>query len=181
MGEERFCGVLVVVERYGGGLRYHCPECDRRDGYVVSWTNAAPPPGRRCRRVVTPPPPPLDTGRMFPGVLAVLLLFVATLAAGCTKTAVPPPAEVAVPAGGLEVCGDYIISAVQVAYGEKDRESHAVTRALTEWLAQHGDLKVVSVTPCRMARSCGDRGAFVTVIQELVILAYRPRGGEAER
>jgi len=51
MKRER-CGTALVVERYGGGQRWHCPTCDKRwnDRHmtVVTWTNSAPPAGRHC-------------------------------------------------------------------------------------------------------------------------------------
>lgn len=51
-GKKR-CNTKLVVECYGGGLRYYCPHCDlRHNGHtpVVIWTNAAPPANRKCRR-----------------------------------------------------------------------------------------------------------------------------------
>jgi len=55
---ERVCGAPLVVEHYGGGLRYHCPECDVQcsadTGHMptASWTNGAPPDDRRCPRIL---------------------------------------------------------------------------------------------------------------------------------
>jgi hypothetical protein len=51
------CGHPLKVERYGGGLRYHCPCCDIRRGDflpMIQWTNATPPKGETCQRQVTP-------------------------------------------------------------------------------------------------------------------------------
>lgn len=48
------CGCKLVVQGYGGGVRYHCPACDVSgvvDGDLsfISWTNGPPPQRRRCR------------------------------------------------------------------------------------------------------------------------------------
>ena len=113
---------------------------------------------------------------MFLGLVTLCALVVG----GCPKDPLPPPVEVFVAAGGLEISGDYVVSTVSVTYGEGERESHGVTRALTLWVAEHMDLKVVSVMPCRKIWRCGSEKG-VTIVEELVILAYRPRDGEAER
>jgi hypothetical protein len=53
MPKTEKCGQPLAVERYGGGLRYHCPDCDVNKGrhYMMTtatWTNAAPPKDRLC-------------------------------------------------------------------------------------------------------------------------------------
>ena len=53
MPNTKRCGHPLHVQRYGGGLRYYCPECDIKKGrhYMLTtttWTNAAPPRDRRC-------------------------------------------------------------------------------------------------------------------------------------
>lgn len=53
MKPNPICGQKLVVENYGGGLRYHCPVCDVRQGEklpMISWTNAKPPQPAVCRQ-----------------------------------------------------------------------------------------------------------------------------------
>lgn len=39
---------MIKAERYGGGHRWYCTNCDKR-GYMITWTNSTPPPFcRKC-------------------------------------------------------------------------------------------------------------------------------------
>ena len=58
--KRRVCGEDLVVQRYGGGVRYYCPYCgtDRDPGSVghpvsrVWWTNGMPPEDRKCKNEI---------------------------------------------------------------------------------------------------------------------------------
>lgn len=55
--QKEKCGCRVRVERYGGGHRWYCPQCDSRKDYfgglpVIYWTNSTPPKDGECPNLV---------------------------------------------------------------------------------------------------------------------------------
>jgi len=53
------CGEPLIVQRYGGGMRYYCPRCDVRRSTAtlrritsISWTHASPPQERLCPNIL---------------------------------------------------------------------------------------------------------------------------------
>jgi hypothetical protein len=58
MAEKKVCGARLVVQRYGMGLRYYCPECDvsgsRHHERTISWTNGPLASNERtCKKEVS--------------------------------------------------------------------------------------------------------------------------------
>lgn len=47
------CNKEYVIQRYGGGVRYHCPKCDQTINSIY-WTNASPI-NRNCNNLVIQP------------------------------------------------------------------------------------------------------------------------------
>lgn len=50
--KQKTCNQPLIVERYGGGSRYHCPVCDVVSNSnaikVAYWTNGTPPASLLC-------------------------------------------------------------------------------------------------------------------------------------